>query len=301
MGVTSAWYLAEDGHEVTVLERREAPAMETSFANGGQISTGHAEPWAKPSVVPKIVQWLGGGDAPMLFRPRADWGQWGGGVRFLLECFSRRFERNFRAPAGLAAFSRACLDQLRATTGIRYDELTLGILHFCTDERDFRALARHAQEMRPLGIRREVKSAAECLAVEPALANSAIPVVGGVLTPEDESGDAHKFTSELARLAQAKGVVFRTGARIAAIEKAGDRATGVRLEDGTRAQADAFVVCLGSYSPLMLAPLGLRIPVYPLKGYSITLNLGTAAAEAPRVSLNDEAKKIVISRLGGRL
>jgi D-amino-acid dehydrogenase len=301
MGVTSAWYLAEDGHEVTVLERREAPALETSFANGGQISTGHAEPWAKPSVVPKILQWLGREDAPMLFRPRADWAQWEWALRFLLECFPGRFERNCRALAGLAAYSRACLDQLRATTGIHYDELTLGILHFCTDERDFRALARHAEEMRPLGIRREVKSAAECLAIEPALANSAIPVVGGVLTPEDESGDARKFTNELARLAQAKGVVFRTGARVVAIEKRGDRATGIRLEDGTGVEADGYVVCLGSYSPLLLAPIGLRIPVYPLKGYSITLNLGKAAAEAPRVSLNDEAKKIVISRLGGRL
>jgi len=185
MGVTSAWYLAEDGHEVTVLERRDAPAMETSFANGGQISTGHAEPWAKPSVVPKILQWLGREDAPMLFRPRADWAQWEWGLRFLLECIPGRFERNCRALAGLAAYSRACLDRLRTQTGIRYDELTLGILHFCTEQRDFEALARHAEEMRPLGIRREVKSAAECLALEPALANSAIPVVGGVLTPED--------------------------------------------------------------------------------------------------------------------
>ena len=301
MGVTSAWYLAEDGHEVTVLERREAPALETSFANGGQISTGHAEPWAKPSVVPKILQWLGREDAPMLFRPRADWAQWEWGLRFLLECFPGRFERNCRALAGLAAYSRVCLDQLRAATGIRYDELTLGILHFCTGQRDFEALARHAEEMRPLGIRREVKSAAECLAVEPALVNSATPVVGGVLTPEDESGDAHKFTRELARLCVAKGVVFRTGAAILAVEKAGNRVTGVRLEGGARVEADAYVVCLGSYSPLVVAPLGVRIPVYPLKGYSITLNLGGAAAEAPSVSLNDEAKKIVISRLGSRL
>jgi D-amino-acid dehydrogenase len=252
-------------------------------------------------VVPKILQWLGREDAPMLFRPRADWAQWEWGLRFLLECLPGRFERNCRALAGLAAYSRACLDQLRAATGIRYDELTLGILHFCTEQRDFEGLARHAEEMRPLGIRREVKSAAECLAVEPALANSATPVVGGVLTPEDESGDAHKFTRELAKLCEAKGVVFRTGAAIVAIEKAGDRATGVRLEQGAKIEADAYVVCLGSYSPLMLAPLGVRIPVYPLKGYSITLNLGEAAAQAPRVSLNDEAQKIVISRLGGRL
>ena len=301
IGVTSAWYLAEDGHEVTLLERRDAPAMETSFANGGQISTGHAEPWAKPAVVPKILQWLGREDAPMLFRPRADWAQWEWGLRFLLECFPGRFERNCRVLSGLAAYSRACLDQLRARTGIHYDELTLGILHFCTESRDFEALARHAEEMRPLGIRREVKSAAECLAIEPALANSAYPVVGGVLTPEDESGDAHKFTRELARLCAAKGVVVRIGAAIAAIEGAGGRVTGVRLAGGARIEADVYVVCLGSYSPLVLAPLGMRLPVYPLKGYSVTLELGGAAEAAPSVSLNDEAKKIVISRLGGRL
>ncbi|HEX2565492.1 MAG TPA: D-amino acid dehydrogenase [Burkholderiales bacterium] len=301
MGVTSAWYLAEDGHEVTILERRDAPGMETSFANGGQISTGHAEPWAKPSVVPKILQWLGREDAPMLFRPRADWAQWEWGLRFLLECMPGRFERNCRALAGLAAYSRSCLDRLRAETGIHYDELTLGILHFCTGRRDFEALARHAEEMRPLGIRREVKSAAECLALEPALANSAIPVVGGVLTPEDESGDAHKFTRELARLGEAKGVAFRTGAAIRAIECDGGVVSGVRLEGGTKVEADAYVVCLGSYSPLLLAPIGVRVPVYPLKGYSVTLRLAEHAGAAPRVSLNDEASKIVISRLGDRL
>ena len=301
IGVTSAWYLAEDGHEVTVLDRREAPGLETSFANGGQISTGHAEPWAKPAVVPRIFQWLGREDAPMLFRPRADWAQWEWGLRFLLECFPGRFERNCRVLSGLAAYSRACLDQLRAGTGIRYDELSLGILHFCTESGDFEALARHAEEMRPLGIRREVKSAAECLAIEPALAHSAHPVVGGVLTPEDESGDAHKFTRELARLCAAKGVVVRTGAAIAAIESTGGRVTGVLLAGGARIEADVYVVCLGSYSPLVVAPLGIRLPVYPLKGYSVTLDLGAAAAAAPRVSLNDEAKKIVISRLGGRL
>jgi D-amino-acid dehydrogenase len=301
IGVTSAWYLAERGHEVTLLDRRAEPGMETSFANGGQISAGHAEPWAKPAVVPRIFAWLGREDAPLLFRPRADWAQWEWGLRFLRECLPGRFERNCRALAGLAVYSRRCLRELRSRTGIHYDELSRGILHFCTDERDFEALARHAEAMRPLGIRREVKSAAECLAIEPALGHSASPVVGGVYTPEDESGDARKFTVGLARLGETKGIRWSPGSEIHSLEANGDAVSGARMADGTVAQADAFVVCLGSYSPLLLRPLGIRLALYPLKGYSITLDLAAAAPSAPQVSLNDEAQKIVISRLGDRL
>lgn len=302
VGVTSAWYLADAGHEVTVLERRDEPGLETSFANGGQISASHAQPWAKPSMLPKILQWLGREDAPLLFRPRAEWAQWAWGLRFLGECVPGRFERNSRALAGLAVYSRDCLRALRGSTGIRYDELSRGILHFATRQRDFDALARQAEAMRQLGGVREVKTAAECLALEPALAYSEDRVVGGLYAPHDESGDAHRFTRELARLAGEKGVRFRYGAQIEALEQAGDLLFGVRAQDGERHVADAYVVCLGSYSPLLLRPLGIHIPVYPLKGYSITLPLGPAeAAAAPSVSLSDEAFKVVISRLGERL
>ena len=275
--------------------------METSFANGGQISAGHAEPWAKPSVVPKMLRWLGREDAPLLFRPRADWAQWKWGLGFLRECMPGRFERNTQALAGLAAYSRECLRALRDRTGIRYDALARGILHFCTEARDFDALARHAEAMRSLGMRRELKSAAECLAIEPALLGSRAKVVGGVFTPQDESGDAQVFTQELARLCQEKGVRFELGKTVEAIEASGDRVEKIILED-QNLSADAYVVSLGSYSPLLLRPLGISIPVYPLKGYSITLSLGAAEADAaPMVSLTDEAHKIVISRLGNRL
>ncbi len=301
VGVTSAWYLAAAGHEETVVERRDAAGLETSFANGGQISAGHAEPWAKPSAVPKILRWLGREDAPLLFRPRADRAQWEWGLRFLFECLPGRFERHSRTLAGLAGYSRECLRALRAALGIRYEQLERGILQFATDARDFDLLARHAEAMRGLGVQREVKSAAECLALEPALRDSHDPVVGGVYDPKDESGDAHRFTQELARLAAARGVVFRFSSAIEAMEVAGDRVNSVRLESNA-ISADAYVVSLGSYSPLLLAPLGIRIPVYPLKGYSITLPLGPAEqAAAPTVSLTDEAAKIVISRLGNRL
>lgn len=301
VGVTSAWYLAQAGHEVTVAERQAQAALETSFANGGQISASHAEPWAKPSVVPKILRWMGREDAPLLFRPRADWAQWAWGLRFLRECLPGRFERNCRQLAGLAAYSRDALRALRDTTGIAYDHLARGILHFATNARDFEVLARSAEAMRALGIDREVKSAPECLALEPALKDSQDPVTGGVYTPNDESGDACRFTQELARLAGECGVRFRFGVSANALEAADGEVTGVRMGDDT-VTADAYVVCLGSYSPLLLRPLGIRIPVYPLKGYSVTLPLGPSeASAAPSVSLTDEAHKIVISRLGNRL
>jgi D-amino-acid dehydrogenase len=301
VGVASAWYLAAAGHEVTVIERREAAGLETSFANGGQVSAGHAEPWAKPSAVPQILRWLGREDAPLLFRPRASWAQWEWGLRFLVECLPGRFERHSRTLAGLAAYSRDCLRALRAELGLRYDHLERGILQFATNRRDFDAMARHAGSMLALGVRREVKSAAQCLELEPALGQSNDPVVGGVHDPNDESGDACRFTQELARIAASRGVVFRFGAAIEAIEASSDAVEAIRLQS-ERATADAYVMSLGSYSPLLLAPLGIRIPVYPLKGYSITLPLGPAElAAAPTVSLTDEAFKLAISRLGNRL
>ncbi|HEY8252277.1 MAG TPA: D-amino acid dehydrogenase [Burkholderiales bacterium] len=297
VGVASAWYLAAAGHEVTVIERRDAAGLETSFANGGQIAAGHAEPWAKPAVVPKILRWLGREDAPLLFRPRASWAQWAWGARFLYECLPGRFERHSRTLAGLAGYSRECLRALRAELGLRYDHLERGILQFATNQRDLEAMSRHAE-----ATRQQIKSASECHAIEPALRYSNDPVVGGVYNPNDESGDAWRFTQELARIAAARGVAFRFDADIEAIEAEAGSVRGIRLKGAPSATADAYVVSLGSYSPLLLGPLGVRIPVYPMKGYSITLPLGPAEqGAAPTVSLTDEAFKIVISRLGNRL
>jgi D-amino-acid dehydrogenase len=304
VGVASAWYLAEAGHEVTVLDRQAEAGRETSYANGGQISAGHAEPWARPDVLPKVLRWLGRENAPLLFRPRASLAQWEWGLRFLFECLPGRFERNTRELAGLALYSRECLGALRNDTGIEYRSMRRGILHFCTDEKEFEALARHAEAMHRIGIAREVKSGAECVALEPALRQSTVRIVGGVHTPQDESGDAYEFTRELARRAQERGVKFRYGETVKSIDVSGDRVIGVAaLGAGAgRIRGDVYVVALGSYSPLVCAPLGVRMPVYPLKGYSVTIPLTAEQADAaPGVSLTDEARKIVITRLGDRL
>jgi len=301
IGVTGAWYLARAGHEVTLVDRHAEAGMETSFANGGQVAAGHAEPWARPSVLPKVLRWLGREEAPLLFRPRADLQQWLWALRFAMECLPGRFERNTRQLAGLARYSRECLAELRSETGIEYDRVARGILHFCTEQAEFEALAKHAASMRDLGVVREIKSAAQCHDLEPTLRESRARVVGGVYSPQDESGDAHAFTTRLARLAEQKGVRFLRATAVESLETAAGRVSAVRA-GGERLQAEAFVVSLGSYSARLLAPLGIRLPVYPLKGYSVTLPLPPeVAARAPTISLTDEAHKLVISRLGTRL
>jgi D-amino-acid dehydrogenase len=304
IGTASAWYLARAGHEVTVVERQGAAGLETSFANGGQIAAGHAEPWANPGTPAKILEWLGREDAPLLFRPRADWHQWAWSLGFLLECLPFRTRANIRQLAALAVYSRAELGELRRETGIAYDALARGILHFYTDAEEFERAARHVELARRYGDEREVKSAEECLAIEPALAHAAVSIAGGTYAAADESGDAHKFTRALADLAVAQGVRFLYGRSIKRLEPHAGRIISVVLADAAgrdeSISADAYVVALGSYSPLLVRPLGISIPVYPLKGYSITMPL-EPGDEAPTVSLADDAWKLVCSRLGERL
>jgi len=300
IGVTSAWFLAADGHEVSVIERQPGPADETSFANGGQISTSHAEPWANPGTPLKVLKWLGREDSPLLWRLRADLAQWAWGLAFLRECTPARTRANIRAILALALDSRARLKLLRRELGLQYDCLERGILHYYTDAQEFAHAIPQAELMCRYGCERVVKSAAECLVIEPALAAAELPIVGGTYTAEDESGDARQFTHALAEHCAERGVRFRFGQSVAAIEAAGGRFAAVQLTDGSRLAADACVVALGSYAPLLLRPLGMRLPIYPAKGYSITIPLA-AGAPAPSVSLTDDGAKLVFSRLGQRL
>lgn len=303
VGTTSAWFLAQAGHEVTVVDRQPGPGLETSFANGGQISVSHAEPWANPHAPMQVLRWLGREDAPLLFRLRADPDQWRWGLRFLLECLPGRTRDNIASLVTLGIYSRATLQALRAETGIRYDHLERGILHFYTDQAAFDAGVQALAHMNEFGCGSVPTTADECVAIEPALRGARDRIVGGTFTASDESGNAWRFTDELAKLASARGVTFRFDTTVVALEREGDRIGGVRVRGPageTRLSPDAVVVAMGSYTPHLLKPLGLRIPVYPAKGYSITAKILDPSA-APEVSLTDDGYKLVFSRLGDAL
>ena len=304
VGTATAWYLAAQGHEVRVVDRREGAGLETSFANGGQISVSHSEPWANPDAPIKLLKWLRHPDSPLLFRLKLDPKQWEWGLRFFYECMPWRTLENSRQMVTLSGYSREALGELRATTGIQYDALERGILHYFTDRLSFEGAAASAPELRRYGLELVVKTPAECVVIEPALAHFSDRITGATYTRTDESGDAHKFTVNLARLAETKGVEFLYGRDITQLRVAAGRIEGVRVEAGGEPEsvltADAYVVALGSYSPLLTRPIGLDLPIYPTKGYSATADV-IDAARAPMVSVTDDAAKIVFSRLGSRL
>lgn len=308
IGTASAWFLHEAGHEVTVIERAAGAAQETSFANGCQISVSHAEPWANPSAPMKVLKWLGKEDAPLLYRFRPEWLQWKWGMHFLRECTPSRTAYNIRQIVSIAEYSRQTLQALRAETGIEYDHLARGILHFYTDEREFEESLPTAKLMRDLGCPRESIGAEDVVRIEPALAAIRDKIVGGDFTATDESGDVYKFTSGLAKRAEDAGVAFRYNTTVTRLLHEGSGAdakiTGVEIIDGQgRHQvlhADAFVMAAGSFSVPLLQPLGIDLLIYPGKGYSATYRV-TDPAAAPTVSLTDDGYKLVISRLGDRL
>jgi len=304
IGTTTAWYLRAAGHDVTVLERREGAGLETSFANGGQVSIAHAEPWANPAAPAKILRWLGRPDAPLLFRPRADFRQWRWGAQFLFECLPWRTRRNTLRILAISKYSGEALRELRAETGIAYDDLQRGILQIYTEREALEVAARAAELVRRYGIVRELKTADECVALEPALAPRREWIVGGTYTGTDETGDAHKFTRGLAALAAGRGVVFRYGVTVESIAVADGAVRGVRaLNEAQRKEmlaADAYVACLASHTPQLLDPIGLHTLIYPAKGYSATLPI-VDAARVPTVSVTDDAMKLVFTRLGDRL
>jgi D-amino-acid dehydrogenase len=304
VGVASAWYLSTAGHAVTIIERGPAAGLETSFANGGQISVSHAEPWANPAALAQIIKWLGREDAPVLFRLRADLAQWRWGVRFLFECLPSRTRRNIIGILRLALHSRTLLKALRAETGIHYDHSARGILHFYTERAQFDAALEAVKLMAEFGCERVPQTPQQMVALEPALAHALPQLVGGDYTPLDESGDACLFTQNLATLCESAGAKFLYDTTIERLEESGDRIDAVRIrhagEHEQTLAADAYVVALGSYSGLLVQPLGIGLSIYPVKGYSVTIPITNTDA-APRVSLTDDGYKLVFSRLGERL
>jgi D-amino-acid dehydrogenase len=299
IGVASAWYLSKAGHEVTLVDRHDAAGLETSFANGGQISVSHAQPWANPRVPRKILKWLGREEAPLLFRPRADLRQWLWGLAFLRECTPARTRHNIEQIVRLGTYSRDTLQQLRRDTGLAYDQRTQGILHFYTTQKEFDGALKPAEQMRALGCERQVISADEAVRIEPALAHIRTQLAGATYTAEDESGDANRFARELVALAAAGGVKFLMSHTVTALREAAGSIDHVEATDSEgrfqRIRGDAFVLAMGSLSPIYAAPLGIRLPIYPAKGYSVTMPVKDAA-KAHQVSLTDDEYKLVFSR-----
>jgi D-amino-acid dehydrogenase len=300
LGVSSAYYLSQLGHQVTVVDRQANPAAETSFANGGQISVSHAEPWANPSAPLKVLQWLGKEDAPLLFRIRADMRQWLWGLQFMRECTPARTRHNIEQIVRLGTYSRAMLQELRGSTGLHYDQRTQGILHFYTSQKEFDGALKPAEQMRALGCERQVISADEAVKLEPALRHMRPQLAGATYTAEDESGDANRFARELVNLCQKAGVKFLMSHTITALRETGGQIDHVEATDGEgrfqRLRADSYVLAMGSLSPIYAKPLGINLPIYPAKGYSVTMPVKDASM-AHQVSLTDDEFKLVFSRL----
>ena len=302
IGISTAWHLLRQGHQVTVVDRQPDAALETSFANGAQISVSFCEPWARAGAPFKVAKWLLRDDAPLLFRPRLDLHQWRWGLSFLTQCTDAAFERNVRQLVALGRYSHQSLKQVVADTGIEYQRLERGILHFFSSAADFKAGAAGAGLMRRYGVDRRVLGRDEVLQVEPALAAFGANIHGGTFTPSDESGDARVFTQKLAALCRARGAEFLYSTAIERVLSAGGQVSGVQLRpvQGGAARtlvADQYVAAMGSFTAPLLRPLGIWLNIYPAKGYSATLRLKRPQA-ASVVSLLDDTRKIAISRLG---
>lgn len=303
-GVTSAWYLCQAGCKVTVVERQPGPGLETSYANGGQISVSHPEPWANPGAPATVLRWLGRKDAPLLFHPRADMAQWRWAMAFLRECLPGRTARNTRAIAHLADYSRDQLRALRASTGIEYEAGSGGILHLFEDPKDFAHVPAKLQVLQDLGIRARILDPDQAVALEPGLAAMRDRLVGVLHGIDDECGNAHLFCRALAAKAEEAGVRFLFNTTVQSFEVLKQALSGLCVKDGDgrsgTLRADAYVLAAGSYSPLLARSLGERLPIYPVKGYSITAPI-IDPDRAPRLSLTDEARRIVCSPLGNFL
>lgn len=305
IGVSTAWALLRQGAEVTLVERQRDVALETSFANAGQVSPGYSTPWAAPGIPLKALRWLFQAHAPLAIRPDGSLYQWRWMAAMLANCSASRYAVNKERMMRLSEYSRDCLRSWRGETGIAYDARSQGTLQLFRSQAQLDGAARDVAVLQDCGVPFELLDAAGVVAAEPALARASAPISGGLRLPNDETGDCHLFTRQLAALACAQGMTLRSGCTVQALEGDGQSITGVRLADvgggeGERLQADAVVLAAGSYSRDLLLPLGLDIPVYPVKGYSLTLPLCDASL-APQSTVLDETYKIALTRLGDRL
>ncbi len=299
IGVTSAHYLAEAGHEVVVLDRQEGPALETSFGNAGEISPGYASPWAAPGIPLKALKWLFMRHRPLFIWPKPDPDLIRWGLRMLMNCTAARYEINKGRMVPLAEYSRDRLRDLRQQHGIAYDERSQGTLQLFRTQKMLDGTAKDIAILEKYGVPFELLDVDGCIRVEPALGRVRDKLVGGLRLPDDETGDCFKFTGALAAVCRQQGVEFRNGTRIDGILTEAGKVTGIATDKGT-VTGDVYVMALGSYSPLLLRKIGIDLPVYPVKGYSLTIPI-TDPAGAPESTVMDETHKVAITRLGDRI
>jgi D-amino-acid dehydrogenase len=299
IGVTSAYYLAKAGHEVTVVDRQPEPALETSYANAGEVSPGYASPWAGPGVPVKAVKWLLMKHGPLVIRPKLDLAMWVWLSKMLRNCTSARYAVNKSRMIPLAEYSRDSLRALRAETSIRYDERSQGTLQLFRAPAQLDGTASDIAVLKQYGVPYEVLDRDGCVRAEPALAAVKQKIAGGLRLPQDETGDCHMFTQALAVHAAKLGVKLCLSTTIERLVTDDLEITAVATSVGVL-QADAYVVALGSWSPNLLGPLGISIPLYPVKGYSITVPIADPDA-APVSTVMDESYKVAITRLGNRI
>ena len=299
IGTTVAYYLARAGHQVTVLERQPAPAMETSFANAGEISPGYSAPWAGPGVPLKAIQWLLMHHSPLVIKPMLDPAMWRWGASMLRNCTQARYRVNKARMVRLAEYSRDCLQDLRREIGIEYDDRALGTVQLFRTQKQLDGTAKDIEILKQYGVPYQLLDRAGYLRHEPALTHVQEKFVGALRLPGDETGDCFQFTQRLAEQARALGVEFRFGVAIQGLQTQGQKITGVVTDAGV-ITGDNYIVALGSYSTQLLRPLGIRIPVYPVKGYSITVPI-TDAQRAPESTIMDETHKVAVTRLGQRI
>ena len=299
IGTTIAYYLARDGHQVTVLDRQSGPALETSYANAGEVSPGYSSPWAGPGVPVKAIKWMLMTHSPLVIWPLLDAAMWRWGWSMLMNCTERAYRINKSRMVPIAEYSRDCLKQLRADTGVAYDERMQGTLQLFRTQKQLDGIAKDIEILKDYKVPYEVLDRAGFCRAEPALAHTQQKFVGALRLPNDETGDCYKFTQRIAALAQEAGASFRFNTSVEGFEAERGRIGGLRTASGLL-RADSYVCALGSFSPQMLRPIGIKLPVYPVKGYSITVPI-TEAAHAPESTIMDETHKVAVTRLGDRI
>ncbi len=299
IGTSVAYYLAKSGHEVEVIDRQAGPALETSFANAGEVSPGYSSPWAGPGVPVKAIKWLLMRHSPLVIWPVLDPNMWRWGLSMLANCTEKAYAINKSRMVPIAEYSRDCLKELRAETGIGYDDRAQGTLQLFRTQAQMDGIAKDVEVLKDYKVPFEVLDREGFVKVEPALKLTQDKFVGALRLPGDETGDCFKFTNRLAEMAEALGVKFRYNTSIDGIEVSGGKVTGVRTSAGTLT-ADHYVTALGSFTPQLVKPIGIHIPVYPVKGYSITVPI-TDASGAPESTIMDETHKVAVTRLGDRI